>query len=131
MKQHESDLESPSVEYKEIQDEKSMTEKLQHLTSKLLVEQRGIERVLPEDRTDSSLWHIVAVWWSANIGISTMSVGILGPDSRIQTQSPLDICTANIQGFWESTVLIIIFNLLSLAPVAFFATHSLWILLDC
>jgi len=82
---------------------------LPRFTGGFPVERRGIERVLPQDRTDTSLWHIVAVWWSANIGISTMSVGILGPA----------VFRLN---FWESTVVIIVFNLLSLAPVAFFAT---------
>ncbi|OLL23511.1 Purine-cytosine permease fcyB [Neolecta irregularis DAH-3] len=67
------------VEISKIRDKRVLNGLLPRFTSKPLVETRGIERVLPEDRTDTSLWHIVAVWWSANIGISTMSVGILGP----------------------------------------------------
>jgi hypothetical protein len=45
-------------------------------------EARGIARVLPEERNEPSLWDDVSVallWFSANISVNNLAVGMLGP----------------------------------------------------
>jgi len=78
------------------------------------VEVRGIERVLPEDRTarsTSDLLDCFWLWMAANCTISTVSLGTLGP-------SIFGL------GLKESVLVIVFFNLLSTLPVAFFAVFG-------
>lgn len=78
------------------------------------VEARGIERVKPEDRSGRSVWDLfdtMTMWLAANSTISTFSLGTLGP-------SVFGL------GLKESCLAILFFNLLSTAPVAYFAVFG-------
>ncbi|KAJ3337328.1 hypothetical protein HDU93_001233 [Gonapodya sp. JEL0774] len=67
-------------------DEKADLEKLDtkeefvvhEATNKLGVEIRGIERILPEDRTHTSMFANFSLWSSANMCLSTLTTGALG-----------------------------------------------------
>lgn len=73
------------------------------------IEVRGIERVLPDERSHFSLVDNFTVWLSANTVISTVALGALAvPVFGL--------------GFWDSLVAILLFNVLGVLPVAFFAT---------
>ncbi|CAF0974111.1 unnamed protein product [Adineta steineri] len=74
----------------------------------LHVEKRGIERILPEDRTDLRIMNTSMIWVGANMIIPTFTVGMLGP-----AVFKLDLYT--------SFVIIIIFNLLAFIPVGIMA----------
>lgn len=73
------------------------------------VETHGIERVSPTTRTHVRIIDNFTMWFSANLVISTIALGSL----------------ANIVfglGFWDSVIVIVIFNALGVLPVAFFST---------
>ncbi len=73
------------------------------------VETHGIERVSPATRTHIRILDNFTMWFSANLCLSTIALGSL----------------ANIVfglGFWDSVLVIIIFNALGVLPVAFFST---------
>lgn len=82
--------------------------KLQRLAGKLSIEQRGIERVPENERTDTSLANVGTMWLSANMVISSFAIGTLGQ-------------AIFYMGFLDTTLTIIFFNLLSIIPVAFFS----------
>ena len=42
-------------------------------------EYRGIERVLPDERTDSSVFQISVFWFSVNLAVPCFTIGTLGP----------------------------------------------------
>src|SRR5207302_3293434 len=73
------------------------------------VEIHGIERVSPTTRTHVRILDNFTMWLSANLVISTVALGALA------TQ-------AFFLGFWDSLLVIIIFNALGVLPVAFFST---------
>jgi NCS1 nucleoside transporter family len=73
------------------------------------VEQRGIERVSPATRSHLTIRDNFWLWLSANLVISTVALGALA------------IPTFGL-GFWDSVVIILIFNALGTLPVAFFST---------
>ncbi|KZS93398.1 hypothetical protein SISNIDRAFT_485652 [Sistotremastrum niveocremeum HHB9708] len=78
------------------------------------VEVRGIERVLPQDRTANTIWDLLdcaSMWLAANCTISTVSLGTLGP-------------SVFFLGLKESVMSIVFFNLLGTLPVAYFATFG-------
>jgi len=73
------------------------------------VETHGIERVSPTTRTHVRIVDNFTMWLSANLVISTIALGSL----------------ANIVfglGFWDSVIVIVLFNALGVLPVAFFST---------
>ena len=73
------------------------------------IETRGIERVPPTRRHDVNIWENFTMWLSANLVISTVTVGALAiPVFQM--------------GFWDSTLAIVLFNVLGVLPVAFFST---------
>lgn len=46
------------------------------------LEARGISRVLPDERINGSMWHILQIfvlWFSSNITANNLTVGLLGP----------------------------------------------------
>lgn len=64
-----------------VKDSVKRTGKLWELADKLSkygVEQRGIERILPEERTQTSAWSCFWMWLAANCTISTFALGTLG-----------------------------------------------------
>lgn len=73
------------------------------------LETHGIERVSPATRTHVRIFDNFTMWLSANLVISTVALGSLAT-------------TAFGLGFWDSLVIIIIFNALGVLPPAFFST---------
>jgi purine-cytosine permease-like protein len=79
--------------------------------SKYGVEERGIERIMPEERTQKSAWGCFWMWLAANCTISTFSLGTLGSSIWYM-------------GFKDSALTILFFNLVFTIPVAFFSTFG-------
>ncbi|MBV9385064.1 MAG: cytosine permease [Chroococcidiopsidaceae cyanobacterium CP_BM_ER_R8_30] len=73
------------------------------------IEAHGIERVSPERRTHVRIFDNFTLWLSANLVISTVTLGSLA------------IGVFKL-GFWDSVAAIAIFNLLGILPVSFFST---------
>ncbi|ODV97126.1 hypothetical protein PACTADRAFT_48880, partial [Pachysolen tannophilus NRRL Y-2460] len=78
------------------------------LASMFDVETRGIERVLPEDRTDTSLVTACTMWLSSNLVIAALSTGALST-------------AAFGLGWYDSVAIIIIFTLIGALPVALYS----------
>jgi len=73
------------------------------------IEQQGIERVSPSARHDRRILDNFTLWLSANLVLSTVALGALAiPVFQM--------------GFWDSLLAIVLFNMLGVLPVAFFAT---------
>ena len=73
------------------------------------IEQHGIERVPPSARHDVRIFDNFTLWLSANLVLSTVALGALAiPVFQM--------------GFWDSLLAIVLFNMLGVLPVAFFAT---------
>ena len=73
------------------------------------IEARGIERVLPHERTHVSIIDNFTMWLSANMVISTVALGAIA------------IPVFGL-GFWDSLAAIVLFNVLGALPVAYFST---------
>jgi len=73
------------------------------------IEQHGIERVPPSQRHDMRIFDNFTMWLSANLVLSTVALGTLAvPIFQM--------------GFWDSVLAIVLFNILGVLPVGFFAT---------
>ncbi len=73
------------------------------------IEQQGIERVPLSARHDVRIFDNFTLWLSANLVLSTVALGALAiPVFQM--------------GFWDSLLAIVLFNILGVLPVAFFAT---------
>ena len=73
------------------------------------IETQGIERISPKTRSHVRIFDNFTLWLSANLVISTVSLGALAvPVFGL--------------GFWDSVSAIILFNVLGTLPVAFFST---------
>lgn len=73
------------------------------------IETHGIERVPPSERRDMRIFDNFTMWLSANLVLSTVALGTLAvPIFQM--------------GFWDSALAIVLFNILGVLPVAFFAT---------
>lgn len=83
--------------------------KVKYCADKLGFEERGIERVLPTDRTDTDMSKIGTMWMSANMTVSTLAIGALAHP------------VFNL-GFVDTALTIIFVNALSILPVCFFST---------
>src|SRR5258707_8795583 len=73
------------------------------------LERHGIERVSPETRTHVRIFDNFTMWLSANLVISTVSLGALA-------------AAVFFLGFWDSLAVIITFNLLGVLSPAIFST---------
>ena len=73
------------------------------------IETHGIERVPPTARYDVHIFENFTMWLSANLVISTVTVGALA-------------VPVFSMGFWDSVLAIVLFNVLGVLPVAFFST---------
>ncbi|HEX7736621.1 MAG TPA: cytosine permease [Ktedonobacteraceae bacterium] len=73
------------------------------------IEKHGIERVSPETRTHVRIFDNFTMWLSANLVISTVALGVLA-------RSVFHL------GFWDSFLVILVFNLLGVLPPAIFST---------
>lgn len=89
----------------------SVLARAQRLVGKLGVEQRGIERVLPDERTDTGMSKIGTLWLSANMTVSTFAIGALA-------QPVFDL------GFVDTSLTIVFINTLGILPVCFFSTFG-------
>ncbi|KAG9230179.1 putative purine-cytosine permease fcyB [Amylocarpus encephaloides] len=83
----------------------------QRLAGKLGVEQRGIERVPNEERTDSGMSQIGTLWLSANMVVSSFAIGALA-------------YPVFYLGFIDTILIIFFVNLLGITPVCFFSTFG-------
>ena len=68
----------------------------------------GIERVTEQERSHTQLMDTMWLWWSANTAIATVALGTLSTFFGL--------------GFWGSTFVIIVFNVLGVLPVAILST---------
>src|SRR5215469_16490989 len=68
----------------------------------------GIERVEEDDRAHSQLWDTMWLWWSANTVVATVATGSIAAFSGL--------------GVLGSIIVIIVFTLLGVLPVAFLST---------
>ncbi|GCF07976.1 purine-cytosine permease family protein [Dictyobacter arantiisoli] len=85
------------------------TDTIENAIAESGIETRGIERVAPNARTHMRIFDNFTMWLSANLVLSTVALGTLAvPIFGL--------------GFWQSVAIIIIFNILGVLPVAFFAT---------
>ncbi len=68
----------------------------------------GIERVPETNRQHTQLWDTMWLWWSANAVVATVALGTINTFFGL--------------GFWGSILVILIFNVLGVLPVAFLST---------
>ena len=71
-------------------------------------ETTGIERVAETDRAHTQLWDTMWLWWSANSVVATVVLGTINVFFGL--------------GFWGSVIVILVFNVLGVLPVAFLST---------
>jgi NCS1 nucleoside transporter family len=71
-------------------------------------EQTGIERVSESDRAHTQLWDTVWLWWSANSVVATVALGAISAFAGL--------------GFGGTVLVIVLFNILGVLPVAFLST---------
>jgi NCS1 nucleoside transporter family len=86
--------------------------KLQRLAGKFKIEQRGIERVPENERTDTSLSNVGTMWLAANMVVSSFAIGTLG----------ISIFSL---GFVDSILTILFINILGIIPVSFFSSFGM------
>lgn len=85
--------------------------KLQRLVGRFGVEQRGIERVPEDERTDTNLRKVGTMWLAANMVVSSFAIGALA-------------VTVFELGFVDSLLTILFINMLAITPVSFFSTFG-------
>ncbi|KAI9814689.1 MAG: hypothetical protein M1832_005688 [Thelocarpon impressellum] len=85
--------------------------RLQRLAGRARIEQRGIERVPENERTDKSLAKVGTLWLSANMVVSTFAIGAL-------SNSVFHL------GFVDAVLTIFFINLLGITPVCFWSTFG-------
>ena len=71
-------------------------------------ETTGIERVAESDRAHTQLHDTMWLWWSANAVVATVVLGTINVFFGL--------------GFWGSILVILVFNVLGVLPVAFLST---------
>ncbi|MBE3561337.1 MAG: cytosine permease, partial [Ktedonobacteraceae bacterium] len=74
------------------------------------IERHGIERVSPATRTHVRIFDNFTMWLSANLVVPTVGLGALSALPFLHL------------GFWDSLLVILVFNTLGVLPVAFFST---------
>jgi cytosine/uracil/thiamine/allantoin permease len=77
--------------------------------NKIGAEERGIERVTEEQRTNQHPFSLFTLWSSANICTATLAFGTIGPGLFYL-------------GWWDSFLCILFFNLIGAIPPALMAT---------
>ncbi|KAI0397408.1 purine-cytosine permease [Xylariaceae sp. FL0594] len=89
----------------------SVYARLQAFAGKLGVEQRGIERVPSNERTDSSMSEVGTLWLAANMVVSAFAIGALAvPVFGL--------------GFVDAALTIVFVNLLATVPACIFSTFG-------
>jgi NCS1 nucleoside transporter family len=90
----------------------SWTAKLQRFAGKFKIEQRGIERVPEDERTDTNgIVKVGTMWLATNMVVTSFAVGALA--------TPVFAL-----GFVDTILTIFFFNILGAIPVAFFSTFG-------
>lgn len=89
----------------------SLYSKMQRLAGKLKLEQRGIERVPEDERTDKNVWKVGTMWCAANMVVSSLAIGVLA-------------VPVFALGFVDALLAIFFINCLGALPVAFFSTFG-------
>lgn len=82
------------------------------LISSLNAEQKGIEPIEDEEKTDDSVINAASMWFSANMVIASYAMGGLGP------------LVYNLN-FGTCVLVIVFFNILGILPVAFFSLFGI------
>ncbi|MCJ1486393.1 purine-cytosine permease, partial [Schaereria dolodes] len=85
--------------------------KIQRFAGRFNIEQRGIERVPEDERTDPNLRMIGTMWLAANMVVSSFAIGALA------------IPVFDL-GFVDSLLTIFFINILGITPVCFFSTFG-------
>lgn len=110
---------------------------LNHFLSRLGGEERGIERVLPHEKSDqvytvsiskhhTNLQHPYdnfSVWMSANLTVSTFSLGTNPTSIALITIGTLGPGLFYL-GWWDSFLTILFFNAIGMIPPAYMATFG-------
>ncbi|KAI9717877.1 MAG: hypothetical protein M1812_004404 [Candelaria pacifica] len=82
--------------------------KLQRFAGRFNIEQRGIERVPENERTDGTLVKVGTMWLAANMVVSSFAIGALAiPVFKL--------------GFVDAILTVLFINLLAIQPVCFFS----------
>lgn len=89
----------------------SLYARLQRYAGKLRLEQRGIERVPEDERTDRNVYKIGTMWTAANMVVSSLAIGVLA-------------VPVFYLGFVDALLTIFFINCLGALPVAFFSTFG-------
>ncbi|KAL3706817.1 Purine-cytosine permease fcy21 [Talaromyces marneffei ATCC 18224] len=85
--------------------------KMQRFAGKLNVEQRGIERVPDNERTDTSYLNVGSMWLAANMVVTSFAIGVLGQS--------VFYC-----GFVDGILTVLFFNILGVMTVCFFSVFG-------
>jgi len=88
--------------------------KAQRLAGKMRIEQRGIERVPEDERTDTgfrALLNVGTMWLAANMVVSSFALGLLAKN-------------VFYLGVADAMLIILFFNLLGITPVCYFSTFG-------
>ncbi|KAF2404107.1 purine-cytosine permease [Trichodelitschia bisporula] len=85
--------------------------RMQRLAGKYGVEQRGIERVPENERTDTSLANVGTMWLSANMVVSSFALGLLAQKLFFL-------------GFVDAILTCMFFNLIGILPVCYFSSFG-------
>jgi hypothetical protein len=89
----------------------SLYARIQRLAGRFGVEQRGIERVPEDERTDKTTIKLCTMWLAPNMTVSTFAIGVLA------------VPVFNL-GFIDAALTILFFNTLGIIPVCFYATFG-------
>ncbi|KKY14361.1 putative purine-cytosine permease [Phaeomoniella chlamydospora] len=89
----------------------SLYARLQRFAGRYGVEQRGIERVPEDERTDTSTFKVGTMWCAANMVVSSFSIGALA------------IPVFGL-GFVDALLTIFFINILGIIPVAYFSAFG-------
>ncbi|KAF2458087.1 purine-cytosine permease [Lineolata rhizophorae] len=89
----------------------SLYAKLQRLAGKLKIEQRGVERVPEDERTDTSYLNVGSMWLACNMVVSSFAIGLLAK-------------SLFYLGFVDAILTVLFFNLLGVIPVAYYSTFG-------
>ena len=75
---------------REIQDRTGVFRSLRRaeewLDSKVGIELQGIDRIPEEKKQPPSLWNIFLLWWSLNVHVGVIPLGVLGPEFGLSLQ---------------------------------------------
>ncbi|KAF2481283.1 purine-cytosine permease [Neohortaea acidophila] len=92
----------------------SFRAKAMRFAGRFKIEQRGIERVPEDERTDTGfkgLLNAGTMWLSANMVVSSFAIGLLGRGIWYM-------------GAYDAMLTVIFFNLIGITPVCYFATFG-------